>query len=174
MNVFFSSDLHLGHANILKYQSETRPFSSIEEMDEHIIQVWNNTVKPNDEVYILGDLSFHKLNKTVEILNRLSGKNFYLIAGNHDYKLLKHEEFCEKFSWIKIYNEEKICGENFVMMHYPISSWNRKHWGSHHIHGHCHGKPTDVSGRIKDVGWDTRQGLYSAEEIVEEMKSIPF
>lgn len=173
-DTFFVSDLHLSHRKILEYCPESRKYDNIDEMNESIIEIWNNTVFKNDSVYILGDVSFGKPKSTVEILKRLNGKNFFLVVGNHDAKLLRDPEFCEFFTWIKLYNEEKICGENFVMMHYPIASWNRKYWGSCHIHGHCHGNPTNVSGRIKDVGWDTKQDLYNIQEIIEEMRNIPF
>ena len=52
---YYTSDLHFGHKNIIKY--EDRPFSSIEEMDEALIDKWNKKVKKNDEVYILGDFA---------------------------------------------------------------------------------------------------------------------
>lgn len=173
-NIYISSDLHFSHQNILKYCSDSRKYCDIHEMNDSIIDTWNKTVSKNDSIYLLGDMSFGKPKATVELLNRLNGKNFYLVVGNHDAKLLRDPEFCEFFTWIKVYNEEKIIGENFVMMHYPIASWHRKNYGSIMLHGHCHGSPTNVSGRIKDVGWDTRQDLYNIEEIIEEMRNIPF
>jgi calcineurin-like phosphoesterase family protein len=54
--IYFTADLHLGHANIINHCD--RPFSSVEEMDEHLINAWNSRVRPNDTVYIIGDLIF--------------------------------------------------------------------------------------------------------------------
>ena len=68
---FFTADLHLGHKNIIKYCN--RPFSSLKDMDETIINNWNSVVGKNDTVYALGDLvfGFHKYEK---YLNQLNGK----------------------------------------------------------------------------------------------------
>lgn len=54
MSVFFTSDLHIGHENVLRFDS--RPFQSVEEMDSEIIRRWNDKVKPGDLVYVLGDM----------------------------------------------------------------------------------------------------------------------
>lgn len=62
MNNWVTSDLHFGHKNIIKY--ENRPFKDIEEMDKAIIELWNKTVKKDDKIYILGDFSWYKGEKT--------------------------------------------------------------------------------------------------------------
>ncbi len=174
MASFFTSDTHFNHKRIIQYCSDTRPFSCMEEMNETMIDIWNKKVNSNDIVYHLGDIGFGDINEINTIFDRLNGKDFRLVVGNHDTKFLKNVDFCKKFSDIRIYNEEKLFGENIVMMHYPIASWHRKNYGAIMLHGHCHGNPTNVSGRIKDVGWDTFQNLYDIEEIIEEMKIIPF
>jgi len=79
--IFFIADMHLGHANIIKHCD--RPFSSVEEMDEHLISAWNKSVRPNDSVYILGDLIFRSTASPDSYLSRLRGKK-HLILGNHD------------------------------------------------------------------------------------------
>ena len=81
MKTFFIGDTHFGHHNIMRHDG--RPFKTVEEMDEYMIKVWNERVSPNDEVYILGDFSWYKKEKTDEILARLNGKK-YLVKGNHD------------------------------------------------------------------------------------------
>lgn len=138
MNIFVTSDCHFGHKRILEYESKTRQFSSIEEMDEKLIDNWNGLVKPTDEIYILGDLSFHKLNKTVEILNRLNGKKC-CISGNHDSHLIKHQEFIDCFEG-RLFDllDHKINGTYYVMCHYPMLSWNRSHYGAINLFGHLH------------------------------------
>lgn len=81
--IYFTSDLHLGHSNIIDYCS--RPFSSVAEMDETIISRWNETVDSTDTVYLLGDFCFGGKEKTLEYLNRLQGQ-IILIQGNHDHR----------------------------------------------------------------------------------------
>ena len=132
---YFTSDLHFGHKNIIKY--EDRPFSSVEEMEECIIYKWNNKVSKNDEVYILGDFGFVNGKKANELLDRLNGRKF-LIRGNHD-SFLKDKKFDKtKFEWIKDYARIKD-GDNIIcMFHYPIAVWDEQHHGSIHLYGHVH------------------------------------
>ena len=81
--IFFTSDLHFQHNNILKFV-KPRPFSSIEEHDEIIINNWNNTVKNEDTVYVLGDIALkYNPDLLTKQLSRLKGKK-HLILGNHD------------------------------------------------------------------------------------------
>ena len=77
---FYISDLHFSHKNILSF--DNRPFFTISEMNEAIINNWNSVVSSNDEVYILGDM-FWNNNDIDSILPRLKGR-LYLIKGNHD------------------------------------------------------------------------------------------
>jgi calcineurin-like phosphoesterase family protein len=79
--VFFTSDTHFGHTNILKYCD--RPFSSTEEMDEEIIRCWNSVVKPDNIVFHLGDFAFGTIAQWETYRNRLNG-HIHLILGNHD------------------------------------------------------------------------------------------
>jgi len=79
LNIFFTSDTHFGHKNILKYCN--RPFVNVEEMDEVMIERWNGRIGKNDSVYHLGDFSFSSNPKTY--FERLNGKKI-LIIGNHD------------------------------------------------------------------------------------------
>ena len=99
---YFISDLHFGHKNCLSF--DNRPFKSIEENDEVIIKNWNNTVGIDDEVYLLGDISWYNATKTIEIFNNLNGR-IHLIKGNHDSKLLKNRELQSRFCEITDYKE---------------------------------------------------------------------
>jgi calcineurin-like phosphoesterase family protein len=79
--LYFTSDHHFWHTNIIKYCN--RPFVSVEEMNEALIQNWNDLVLPEDEVYYLGDFSMAA--RPVEIYtSRLNGIK-YLVPGNHDF-----------------------------------------------------------------------------------------
>ena len=81
MNVFFTSDLHFFHKNIIRF--DNRPFTSVEEMNETLIRNWNRKVKKDDLVYILGDISWGNDEETCAIFARLNGRKV-LIKGNHD------------------------------------------------------------------------------------------
>ena len=91
-NIFFTSDTHFGHKNIIKFidydGNRVRPFDTWEEADEIMVQNWNSVVKPEDKVYFLGDLCFNR-NYGDKLMPRLLGKKC-LIRGNHDlFKLFR-------------------------------------------------------------------------------------
>ena len=76
--LFFLADLHFSHKNVIRYA--TRPFEDVAEMDEALIQIWNQTVGVNDTVYHLGDFCFGRKSKWESILERLNG-SIILIQG---------------------------------------------------------------------------------------------
>lgn len=78
---FFTSDLHLYHANVIKYCN--RPFTTVEEMNEILVKNWNETVGIGDEVYCLGDFSM-AFRPVETFTKRLNGTK-YLVPGNHDF-----------------------------------------------------------------------------------------
>lgn len=127
---FFTSDLHFGHKSIIEF--ENRPFDSVEEMDEELIERWNYKVGLADEVYIIGDFSFSKPSRTTEILKRLNGRK-YLIRGNHD-----HKTPTDQFEWVKDYFVLVRNKIKFVLFHYPIQVWDGQHHNSVHCYGHVH------------------------------------
>lgn len=82
MTIFFTADTHFNHANVINFES--RPFASVEEMDEVLIENWNRAVTPNDEVWVLGDYSLPTgREKALSYLSKLHGTK-YLVTGNHD------------------------------------------------------------------------------------------
>lgn len=138
--IYFTSDLHFGHKNILQFQ-KNRKFESVEKMDKTLIKNWNNKVKDNDEIYILGDFTLKKDEEYIlNILNQLNGKK-YLIKGNHDY-WVKKEILSSEFEWIKDYYELKYNKEKFILCHYPFIEWNgSRNNSSYHLYGHTHTLP---------------------------------
>ena len=149
-NVFFTSDTHFGHKNIIKYSN--RPFADIAEMDEAMVKNWNAKVGANDEVWHLGDLAFHKAGAIRGILSRLNGK-IHFVRGNHDEVL---PEIADRFTTVQDYKELKIDGQKIILCHFPLLTWNKAHRGAWHFHGHCHGSVNHLnvgSTRI-DVGVD--------------------
>jgi calcineurin-like phosphoesterase family protein len=186
--IYFTSDLHLGHKNVIKF--DNRPFSSIEEMHDKLIENWNNKVPKDGIVFFLGDL-FYKTNykKAKEIVDKLNG-DIYIIMGNHDrYKeLVKLNRFkgifgdndCIGGLDISVKDDDVKNGwQNIVLFHYAILSWNKVHYGSWHLHGHSHQslfKNPDMKWyydkKVIDVGcngWNYTPISY--EEIKEIMKS---
>ena len=95
--IYFTSDTHFGHKNIITYCD--RPFASVEDMDETLINNWNAYVKQDDFIYHLGDVAFAKAPRVREIIGRLHGQK-YLIKGNHDK--LSDTQFKE-FGFIEVY-----------------------------------------------------------------------
>lgn len=133
---YFISDLHFGHVNVLAF--DDRPFNSIEEHDKAIIGYWNETVGIDDDVYILGDISWYNTTKTIEIMKSLNGHK-HLIKGNHDGKLLKNPELRSLFIEIADYKELTLeSGKGIVLCHYPIPCFKNHFYGWYHLYGHVH------------------------------------
>jgi len=150
---WYTSDFHLFHNNIIKYCE--RPFKDIWEMHDAIVDGINSTIAPNDELFILGDVSFYGAEKVIKILEKIRGQKHFII-GNHDAKNMKKWD-----GWRSVnhYLEIKDQGQNVVLMHYPIESWNKMAHGAIHLHGHRHGVPGRYDGNPSnhlrvDVGVD--------------------
>ena len=177
MTEFFTADWHLFHNNIRLPNYCNRPFSSVEEMNEAILANHNAIVKPEDEVYILGDVAFSKA-ATVErvkwMLSRFNGK-LHLIQGNHDKVALQCRNM---FQWIKPLHELSIPDPDghhgsqlVVLCHYAMRTWNKSHWGTYHLYGHSHGSlAEDPNSFSFDVGvdcWDFKPVNY--EQVKQKM-----
>lgn len=149
MNIWLTADTHLGHANIIRYCG--RPFSSVEEMDEHLIQEWNANVKREDVVYHLGDFCFK--GDPRRYLQRLNG-SIHLILGNHDNeKKLRPLVGDTNLMAVDVNYMLKINGQKIFMSHYPHRSWPDAFHGAFHAFGHVHGT-LDPLGKSIDVGVD--------------------
>jgi calcineurin-like phosphoesterase family protein len=135
MKIFFTSDTHFYHTNIIKY--EDRPFIDSIEMNNYIIDKWNSKVNKNDEVYHLGDFAFAPSHKIESLLSELNGR-IYLIYGNHDKEIKKNKSLQNKFIWCKDYYLFKLKDLRIVLFHYPIAVWDRQHHDSLHFYGHIH------------------------------------
>ena len=167
IGIYFCSDPHFGHANIIKYCN--RPFKNVEEMDEALIKNWNDKVKSEDTIYITGDVFFHQEAKAIEILSRLNGKKI-LIYGNHDKPIKRSKTLQSMFEKCCDYEEIWIGDQFIVMSHYAMIVWNKSHRGSFMIHGHSHGGlKYPIEGKILDVGIDAHN---YAPISYEKVKSI--
>lgn len=96
--VFFTSDTHFNHANIIRFCN--RPFKDVSHMNEAIISNWNRVVGPEDIVFHLGDFCLGGSAEWINVLNRLNGK-IYLISGNHDIKNLR-QNYTQYFEHISM------------------------------------------------------------------------
>lgn len=144
-NIYFTSDLHFGHKNILQYENRDIKLgvNNIEEHDQKLIDNWNSIVEEDDLVFILGDLSFYNAEKTNEILKQLKGHKV-LIKGNHDYTYIDKIIFDKsQFELITDYLQIKYQGIIISLMHYPILSFDGmyKDEGYIHLFGHIHSTP---------------------------------
>ena len=109
MSIFFTSDTHFGHKNIIKFCPWSRGFlSSVDEMNERLIKDWNDAVSPNDDVYHLGDFAFMGRSATKEMASALNG-NIHFIIGNHDKQILENaDEFMGLFASMQHYKEIQV------------------------------------------------------------------
>ena len=154
MKTYITSDLHFSHSNILKFNPATRVYKDVDHMNAEMIREWNETVRPNDLVYILGDVAFCNANKATGIVRSLNGRKI-LVAGNHDSKLIKDAEFTACFEQIHQYLTINYNGTRVILFHFPIWEWDQCHRGAVHFHGHVHGKPTGLERyRVRDAGMD--------------------
>lgn len=118
-NIWFISDTHFGHENILTFTKRDgtllRNFSSVQEMDETMIDRWNEVVQDGDKVYHLGDVFFGDKVRFKRNWSRLRGKK-RLIVGNHDdIKLIAREGFFKE-----IYMWRKVPGTSILLTHVPV------------------------------------------------------
>lgn len=131
--IWFTSDLHLNHRAVVSMCG--RPFKTVDEMNDILIRNFNERVKKNDLVYILGDIA-HRT-PVIEVNNfisRLNGKKI-LCKGNHDKRYDS-----SLFEGIYDFLEISVHGVNISLMHYPMMSWPKSRHGSIHLHGHIHSK----------------------------------
>ena len=170
--IFFCSDTHFGHGNIIKFCS--RPFKSTNHMNETLIQNWNSVVQPKDEIYHLGDFGMGAPHYIRNILEQLNGKKF-LIIGNHDKSTLK---CADMFEWVKpLYTlkvkDTKAKGgkRKVILCHYAMKVWDASHYGSYHLYGHSHGGLPEDNSLSFDVGVDCWNFTpISYEQVREKME----
>lgn len=172
---FFTSDYHLWHANIIRFLDDDglkiRPFFSLEEMHERIIEEHNKLVKPNDYVYNLGDVTFRYDGAFNSIMSRLHGRK-RLLLGNHD-KILNPglRQHFEKVELWKGFKEG-----NFTGSHMPLKEGSFRD-GDFNVHGHTHQRPVRLPNGLIDPhyicvcleqrGWKP----VHYDEILQEIKT---
>lgn len=140
MRVFFTADLHFDHENVIGF--DKRPWNTIEEMNQGLLERWNRKVQKGDLVYVLGDLFWKGDSKMLlKYLERLNGQ-IYMIKGNHDH-WLHNAGVKNKLSGVKDYLDTVVplrdgTGRRVVMSHYFIPFYNGHYHNAIMLHGHSH------------------------------------
>lgn len=131
-NIFFISDTHFGHGNILNFRDKEdksiRPFANVEEMNEALIENWNKVVRPQDKIYHLGDVAIPR--KGLDCLAKCNGDKI-LVRGNHDIFRLK--DYTKYFRDVRGY----VVLENYLASHIPVHPDSKGRFKKN-IHGHLH------------------------------------
>ncbi len=171
-NIWFTGDNHYGHFNILTL-GKGRPFSSVEEMNEAMIDRHNAVVKPGDLVYNLGDFALKiTQNEAMNIRRRLAG-NIYFIPGNHDSIARSMPG-----SWVWMRELERIHPKiegipPITLCHYAMRVWHGSQKGTWQLYGHSHGMLPELPAMLAfDVGVDCWNfAPVSIEQVAEKMKA---
>lgn len=148
--LFFTSDTHFGDSRVLRI--DRRPFTTIKAHDEALIAFWNETVRPQDEIWHLGDFTRGGPDGYADyLLSALNGTKHLIIGNNDDEKTISAS------GWVSAqhYAELTIEGRQLILCHYPFRTWNNIGRKSINLHGHSHGKLKPVTRQF-DVGVDAR------------------
>lgn len=148
--LFFTSDTHFNHANILRFCN--RPWESIEEHDQALIENWNSVVSPDDTVFHLGDFVFGGFPKWKEIAEQLNG-HIYLIRGNHDDKQMT-AGIQTLFEDCLYQARILVDGKTVYLNHFPFLCFGHgdpkiyKDSYSIQLFGHIHSGPNSTSADV--------------------------
>lgn len=172
-NIWITADLHFAHENIIRYSK--RNYNSIIEMNIDLIKRWNEKVKKNDIVFIVGDFCFGNKSAWVYFLSKLNGKKT-LVIGNHD------KDIPDKGIYLKDIEDIitiKSGDFTFILTHYPLLTWAGRNKNTFNLHGHVHTTKEGITGydseltfsdKHYDVGVDNND-MYpiSLEEIKNKL-----
>lgn len=200
-NIFYTSDLHIGH----KFVAGLRGFWDEDEVvelrdvvealpdskahDEWLADIWDSTLKSGDQVYILGDISINGGQHALDWIGQRPG-TFHLIAGNHDpvgpwdrrsSKLMRH--WLQTFETIQPYLRKKLNGQDFLLSHFPYWPYDRHearyeqyrlpNLGLPLLHGHTHSREQFEFPNHLHVGVDAWEGRLVPQEFVQQWLSEP-
>jgi len=150
--VFFTSDTHFGDRRALRFDG--RPFASLAEHDDAMVERWNQAVLAQDEVFHLGDFALGPAPERIrDLFRQLNGRK-HLIIGNNDGPATLEA------GWASVahYAEAVVDERPLVLCHYAFRTWNGIGKGVVNLHGHSHGRLRPIT-RQYDVGvdvWDFR------------------
>lgn len=140
--VWFTSDTHFGHENIIKYCN--RPFRDVREMNEELILRWNETVPEDGVVFHLGDFGYGGSKEWADILRRLNGM-IYLILGNHDLKNIR-QGYMDSFAHVSQQMTIRVGGQSIYLNHNPFLCYGGSYKDVWQLFGHVHSGPNSNTG----------------------------
>lgn len=145
-NIFFTSDTHFNHKNIILYCQ--RPFDTIEKMNETIIANWNKTVPQDGIVFHLGDFALGGSEAWNKVLPRLNGQ-IHLILGNHDMKNFR-QGYAEHFASVQEQLTVEMGKKKLILTHFPLLCYHGT-WGTEmnvwNLMGHVHTLKSNNEGK---------------------------
>ena len=197
--LFITSDTHYNHKNICRGVTEwrtedgqipieqTRPFKTLDHMNDVIVNNINHMVREDDILIHLGDWSFGGFESIKEFRDRIHCKNIYLTYGNHDHHIENNREGIQgiftktmNYTTLRIKKEpyKLLAGweHDFVLMHYPLASWHDMNKGRFHLFGHVHlpEHKKVMDGRSMDVGMDGNNLYpYDIVEVIRKLSVRP-
>lgn len=140
--VWFTSDTHFGHENIIRYCN--RPFRNAEEMNAELIRHWRETVPEDGIVFHLGDFAHGNARLWNDILSALPGRK-YLILGNHDMKALR-QGYMGRFELVAQQMTIRVGGQAIVLNHNPFLCYGGSYRDVWQLFGHVHSGPASHTG----------------------------
>lgn len=198
-NIFYTSDLHIGHRlvaglrgfwnedNVIDTPNGPEAQPDVAAHDEWLADIWDSTLKSDDQVYILGDISINGSQHALDWVGARRG-TFHLISGNHDPvgpwdrrspKLMRH--WLQTFETIQPYLRKKLNGHNFLLSHFPYFPYDRgearyeqyrlPNLGLPLLHGHTHSREQFEFPNHLHVGVDAWEGRLVPQEFVQEWLS---
>ena len=182
---YFVADLHFGHERV----SAIRGFEWPDQHDDEIIDSWTATVRPQDRVFVLGDISGGSTfgeEQALEVLGMLPGEK-HLIAGNHDSVASIHRNgykrmprFQEVFASVRDFARIRVQRQDILLSHYPYAyegdGKNREaktryeqfrlpFLGAPLVHGHTHAAVAETDEFQYCVSWDAHRALVPLSKI---------
>jgi calcineurin-like phosphoesterase family protein len=151
--VWFTADTHFGHAGALALYR--RPFASVAAMNAAMVARWNEVVRPDDEVWHLGDFALRVSQATADALLRALNGRKHLITGNNDSAAIVA---LDGWASVQAYAEITVDSHRLVLCHCAFRTWNGMAKGTLNLHGHSHGRLKPLP-RQTDAGvdcWDFR------------------
>ncbi len=142
--IFYTADQHFGYAEVI--EKAARPFASVEEMDEALINNWNAAVSDDDTVYLIGDIGGHCTPLPAEQLSRLRGHK-HLIRGNHDTCIEEQQRLLDYFETVTDFLETDDGERHITMCHYPLVYIQNGCM----IHGHIHNMKKEGYRVLRDL-----------------------
>lgn len=186
---WFTADTHFGHKAMSAEGKGWRPFDTVAEHDEFLVEQWNKVVRPGDLVWHLGDVGMGSEERTLATVSRLNGQK-HLVAGNHDPVWPGHRDSHKKQKrWLEVFESVQAFarrrirpGEYILLSHFPYKNsgdhtgeeryreYRLNDTGSRLIHGHVH-DAWALNGRQLNVGVDVRNWRpISLSELISIME----